>query len=605
MRKLLVVLVLVVVLSGCNRAFTLFPLVIEVGDAQEHVALIERPGRAGEEEGYLGADRRSIRLEPREPLPPLDEGSGLVATLTGNPHGIAIAVLDERGSEVARRAVRDGIPASVRGASLVIALPVPPGTQIAAVTLNAGPVGEDADPDPRKSVDAVNGSDSVRREPRLTGLRIGRVHPGVGYLPAQRGGARDPHSGGEAGERAFYIPPGAVVREWGPVEGAKRWSVDASSVRGWDSNTPVEIRYRLDPAAVREAAAEQDIEVPRATVTGSGRALELELRPGANRVVLYPEVEGTTLDRLSIDSRVSGLELEWVGPAAPVGELPSAVPVEFGTLKRYPPELWRTTDYELFSWTIYPHILIVDSISYEVQASFFKRLAFFVEKRGFRGRILTDAELSGRHGYNAHNYNARGLAEFFQAATETGVTLTREELLLRDIAVEHGIIRATGGRFEPGVGGILAVSQESNRIPGLRELLVAHEAYHGVYYAEPDYVEAVDRLWSVLSPDEQRYWKLLLSGLGYDVDDPYLLRNEYHAYLMQQQVSSASWYFESRSAGRIARWYPGTTEWLNAFLADYRGTHRRQAARVQAALFEHTGLVARDVFCLEPMGTRR
>ena len=49
-------------------------------------------------------------------------------------------------------------------------------------------------------------------------------------------------------------------------------------------------------------------------------------------------------------------------------------------------------------------MLIFDTASYAVQARFFRRLAFYVEKQGYRGRLLTDAELGSRRGYNAHDY---------------------------------------------------------------------------------------------------------------------------------------------------------------------------------------------------------
>jgi hypothetical protein len=252
-------------------------------------------------------------------------------------------------------------------------------------------------------------------------------------------------------------------------------------------------------------------------------------------------------------------------------------------------------------------VLVIDSVSYEVQARFFKRLAFFVEKVGYRGSLLTDAELRGRHGYNAHNYNAAGLAEFFTAAQQEGFPLNAEEELLREIVLANGIISAGGDAdgFTPNDGGVLAVSQESSSFPGLRELLVSHEAYHGVYYAEPDYVRAVDDAWESLDARQQRFWTLLLSGLQYDVDDEYLVRNEYHAYLLQQPVTAAGWYFESRSAERLRRWYPGLAGWFDEYFRDYAGSHREQAAAIEAHLFRLTGLRARDVFCLEPMRSAR
>ena len=93
------------------------------------------------------------------------------------------------------------------------------------------------------------------------------------------------------------------------------------------------------------------------------------------------------------------------------------IPSDLGLVgSYYPRSAWRQSDYELFAWNLYPSILIFDMRSYEVQSRFFKRLAFFVEKRGFRGEMLSDAELAARHGWNAHNYRPEDLAGFYNVA---------------------------------------------------------------------------------------------------------------------------------------------------------------------------------------------
>ena len=234
-----------------------------------------------------------------------------------------------------------------------------------------------------------------------------------------------------------------------------------------------------------------------------------------------------------------------------------------------------------------------------MQSRFFTRLAFFVEKEGFRGQILSDAELTGAHGYNAHNYDGSGLAAFFNEVQRAGVELTGEEVLLRRIVEHEEIIIRQDGRFEPGTGGILSISQESWQIPGLREFLLTHEACHGVYYADSEYVEQIGELWRSLSDDERRYWHLFLDGMQYDVADAFLVVNEFHAYLLQQPTEFAPWYFESRSADRLRSWKPQETAWLNRFLIDNDGTFLRQAAAANDILFSLTGLVGGDVFCLE------
>lgn len=607
MRRLLILLLLSVTLIGCHRSFALFPLEVRLANERDDLALEERPGRTAEEEGALRSTGTRMQLLLERPYRVGESSLLLVVRFSSFPRGVEVIARDENGGPLG--VARVGLPpAGVGGASsAAIGLRLPAGVTLSGVELGMGEHasqsgGDDSDHDGERSL-------------RLEGMTLVRERTGVG-MPDDLG----------AGSPPLFFSPGVDVRSWArPLEsGRRRWSIAPGTARSWAADLPVEIRYSMPEERYEidgEVAAE--IEPPIAHITAGDRRFELELRPGTNRVVLYPEIEGVVLSEVVVESTESGFSLDWIGPLdamsvadgsgstngespgngldSPDSSPPPALPVDLGTLLRYPPQRWRESSYELFSWSLYPQVLFVDTISYEVQSRFFKRLAFYVEKRGYRGTLLTDDELAGRHGYNAHNYNAVGLSSFFNAADRAGLRLNAEEELLRGIAESYGIIRWTDTGYEPGAGGVLGVSHESSLFPTLRELLISHEAYHGVYYAEPSYVDAVDKLWEALLPDQQRYWRLLLSGLQYDVSDEYLLRNEYHAFLLQQPLASASWYFEVRSAERLARWYPDEAAWVREYVDAYGGTHRRQAALAQAALFSRTGLIARDVYCLEPV----
>ena len=69
----------------------------------------------------------------------------------------------------------------------------------------------------------------------------------------------------------------------------------------------------------------------------------------------------------------------------------SPIPADPADILSYRVESWRNSRYEVFSWDAFPEILIFDTANYAVQDRLFKRLAFFVEKTGFRGRLSTDA----------------------------------------------------------------------------------------------------------------------------------------------------------------------------------------------------------------------
>ena len=110
----------------------------------------------------------------------------------------------------------------------------------------------------------------------------------------------------------------------------------------------------------------------------------------------------------------------------------------------WPQSAWRRSDREVFAWDRFPSVLIFDTADYAVQDKLFKRLAFFVEKQGYRGKLLSDAELAPHHAYNAHDYRADSLAEFFEAVRKQNFQLDSDEVELRDILQAEGIIRKEG-----------------------------------------------------------------------------------------------------------------------------------------------------------------
>jgi hypothetical protein len=219
-----------------------------------------------------------------------------------------------------------------------------------------------------------------------------------------------------------------------------------------------------------------------------------------------------------------------------------------GSILSTGPSAWRTPSFELYAWDQFPSILILDTISYTVQDRMFSRIAFFLEKRGFRGRILTNRELEGRHGWNAHDYGPQGLAAFFNAMSGSPVPLNPEERLLRGISVDRGLIAASEGGYSPGHGGILSVSRSSS--PVERRLLLTHESFHGLFFFSAEYRSACFGLWDALSPSGRSFFLSLLGSLGYDVSDLSLTVNELQAYLLQQPTDFAEAYF-TRTAKRF------------------------------------------------------
>jgi hypothetical protein len=227
------------------------------------------------------------------------------------------------------------------------------------------------------------------------------------------------------------------------------------------------------------------------------------------------------------------------------------VPADPGIVLDYPREYWRDPRYEVFRWDAFPSILIFDTADYEVQNNLFRRLAFFVEKAGFRGRLLSDAEIAGLHGWNAHDYRGEDLAAFFELVRETGFPLLPEERELEEILLGSGIIlRQDGGRIIPGGGAVISVSRESPDY--LRSQFMVHEGFHGLFFIDEDFREFSCQRWENFSPQAKRFIRSYFDYQHYDIGDAYLVVNEFMAHCLQQSVSQAPRYFGENLAGRLS-----------------------------------------------------
>jgi hypothetical protein len=184
-----------------------------------------------------------------------------------------------------------------------------------------------------------------------------------------------------------------------------------------------------------------------------------------------------------------------------------------------------------------------------VQDRLLKRLAFFVEKTGFRGRLAPDDEIAELHGWNAHDYRAEDLARFFQAAHETNFLLLAEERELERILLNAGIIKETDAGIRGGEGGIISISRESEDY--LRFRFMAHEGFHGLFFIYEDFRAFSRRRWQQLPAEAKRFFISYFNYQGYDTADEYLLINEFMGHILQQPVAQAGYYFGQALPSRI------------------------------------------------------
>lgn len=224
----------------------------------------------------------------------------------------------------------------------------------------------------------------------------------------------------------------------------------------------------------------------------------------------------------------------------------------------------RTHDYELYEWDRFPGVLFFDTADYNVQSDFFRRLSFYVEKVGFRGSLLTDEQLGDMHGYNAHDYGAESLASFFSKAEKDGFLLNRKELILKEILIRAGVIVPEAGCYKAGSGAVISISRESAQY--LRQTFLAHESWHGIFFIDEDFRNAVAAVYYTVDDNTMSFIKGYWAsqpGLGYDPADDFLMKNEFMAYIMQQPLSGISKYFvHLANRGSVIKAMPELSAWV-------------------------------------------
>lgn len=214
---------------------------------------------------------------------------------------------------------------------------------------------------------------------------------------------------------------------------------------------------------------------------------------------------------------------------------------------------WRNKDFEVYNWDRFPDILFFDIRDLKTQEKFFSRLAYFVEKEGYKGRVLSNEELEGKHGYNAHDYSAESMASFFNKAYSINFNLNPEEEILKNILLDNGLLledTENKGYVKAGNGGLVSISKET---PGWsRKRLLAHEGWHTLYFADDEFRNFVAACFYTMDYKSRDFligFFRSQPSLGYDVNDSYLLNNEFMAYVLQQPLNQVAGYFTS-----IAGW---------------------------------------------------
>jgi hypothetical protein len=232
-------------------------------------------------------------------------------------------------------------------------------------------------------------------------------------------------------------------------------------------------------------------------------------------------------------------------------------------LQRPPSSEWRWSRFKAN-----PAIVVIEYPNLRDQGLAMNRLAAMFEKRfGRRDRVLSASELDAllrRSGdsvatfFQGHDYPAAKVARFFSQAEAQRVTLNAEEVRLRALLLEAGLLqRGAGGAFQAvddqAVVSFTAVQDgptvaADERVDSVRrEAVLRHELSHGVFFVDAAYRAHCMRFWrDVMSKQERKVFTAYLKSLDYNPADEELMANETQALLMHTPDSRA---FDARSVG--------------------------------------------------------
>ena len=204
-----------------------------------------------------------------------------------------------------------------------------------------------------------------------------------------------------------------------------------------------------------------------------------------------------------------------------------------------------------------PAVLVIEFPGLRAQGEALNRMAALLERSGGdRNRVLSDValatliEASGDNAatfYLGHDYDADGLARFFNQAEAQGVALNASELRLRQLLSDARLLSANGPLQTPYVGispGALVsfsvlqdddprTTPDESMDARRRASVLQHELSHGKFFTRADYRDHCWNFWQrLLSAPERELWRRYLRGLGYDGSNELLMVNETQALLM-------------------------------------------------------------------------
>ena len=341
----------------------------------------------------------------------------------------------------------------------------------------------------------------------------------------------------------------------------------------------------------------------KTTLIFGGEKLKIKSVQAANEVIIPAGGLKSPFSNMKIEQNemcVTAILMRPTYVSCEDGLVTKPIITDPGLILDYSRDDWRSDKFELYEWDRYHKILFFDTKDYSVQDNFFRRMAYFVEKQGFKGTLLTNDQLEGKHGYNAHDYSADSMANFFNKATDTNFTLNPEELLLKEILIQNDLLIAEGEHVKANEGGIVSISQESPEY--LRRKFLAHEGWHTIFFRDKEFRNFVSAVYYTIDSKASQFiidYFASQPQLGYDQNDDYLMKNEFMAYIMQQPLEEVVPYFTNLAKLYSVRTY---TPELAQYILDTNAQGIEDAGiALNDYVFDKYGIVCGNICLVEKL----
>ncbi|WKC58086.1 hypothetical protein [Borrelia sp. P9F1] len=204
----------------------------------------------------------------------------------------------------------------------------------------------------------------------------------------------------------------------------------------------------------------------------------------------------------------------------------------------YKKENYRRNSFEIFHLMAEPKIYILKFKHLKDQSLMLKRLAFFTEKKNFRGRVLSNEELENKKGWAGHNYRIEDIITFFNMAKKLNIKLNKEEIILRNIIIINRLAYIEDHELkvrDKSKNIAFATYSEDETISRTAQMIICmHEILHMYFFTDTNFSKAISDLWYQNVPQkDKRAWIKFLDSKDYDIKSNSLVINEFYAYTLQ------------------------------------------------------------------------